>query len=85
MDGDAVGKTFTLNKNVHRIIGVVPVAKHRRYSDDVGPAFYILNRQLPAWTTPHVIVRASSDASAMLATVRKVIESAEPLSSIVTL
>lgn len=85
MEGEAVGKQFTLNKNVHRVIGVVPATKHRRYTDEVGPAFYALNRQLPGWSTGTFIVRTTTDGQSMLSAVRKVLESAEPQSSIVTL
>jgi putative ABC transport system permease protein len=85
MDGDAVGKRFTVNKNVHRIVGVVPATKHRRYTDEAGPAFYALNRQLPGWSTGTFIVRTTTDGQSMLSAVRTVIESAEPQSSIVTL
>jgi len=85
MDGQAVGKTFTLNRNVHRVIGVVPATKHRRFSDEAGPAMYLLSRQLPSWGTPHVIVRTATDARAMLSPARRAIEAFDPQSSIVTL
>jgi putative ABC transport system permease protein len=85
LDGSAVGKRFTLNKDLLTVVGVVPATKHRRYSDDVAPAFYALNRQLPTWATPQFIVRSSIDGAAMLAAVRKTIEAADPLASITTL
>jgi predicted permease len=85
LDGDALGKRFTLNGNVHRVIGVVPATKHRRLSDDAGPAMYILNRQVPQWTTSYVVVRTAMDGGGMLATIRRAIESFDPRTSIVTL
>jgi predicted permease len=83
LDGDYAGKRFTLNGNVHDVIGVVPATKHRRYSEQPGPAMYILNRQLPNWSTPQFIVRTRLDGPSMLAAVRKTVEAAEPSSSIV--
>lgn len=85
MDGEALQKRFTLNRNVHRVVGVVPATKHRRYTDEARPAFYALNRQLSTWATTHYVVRTALDADAMIASMRKTIEAAEPQSSIVTL
>jgi predicted permease len=46
MDGDALGKRFEWNKEWHTVIGVVPDAKQREYTDAVAPMFYVLNRSL---------------------------------------
>lgn len=85
LDGEAIGKRFTLNDNVHQVIGVVPATKHRRFTDEAGPAMYILNRQLPAWGTPQFIVRTAVDGQSQLAAIRQAIEAAEPQASIVSL
>jgi putative ABC transport system permease protein len=82
MDGEAIGKRFTLNGDVHEIVGVVPVVKHREYDDRAAPAFYAINRQLPQWTTPHYVIRTRSDAAAAIPMIRQAIESAEPRSAI---
>lgn len=85
LDGEAIGRRFTLNRNVHQVIGVVPATKHRRFSDEAGPAMYILNRQVPTWATPQFIVRANADGRSLIATIRKTIESTEPQASIVSI
>jgi ABC-type antimicrobial peptide transport system permease subunit len=82
MDGEALGKRFTLNGDVHEIIGVVPIVKHREYDDVAAPAFYVINRQLPQWATPHYVIRTRSDAAAAIPMIRQAIESAEPRSAI---
>jgi putative ABC transport system permease protein len=84
MKGDAVSRRFTFNRNVHHIVGVVAATRHRQYREEAGPAFYVLHRQVPTWTTAQFIVRATSGATVMPA-VRKTIESFEPLASIATL
>ena len=85
LDGDAIGKRFTLNKNVHEVVGVVPGTKHRRHIDEVGPAFYALNRQLPTWTTQTFIIRTATPPESMLNAMRKTIESSAPTATIATL
>jgi predicted permease len=85
MDGEAIGKRFTLNGDVHEIVGVVPVVKHREYDDPAAPAFYGVNRQLPTWATPHYIIRTRGDAVAAIPMIRQAIESAEPRSAITTI
>jgi putative ABC transport system permease protein len=79
------GKRFTLNGDVHEIVGVVPVVKHREYDDPAAPAFYGVNRQLPTWATPHYIVRTRGDAAAAIPMIRQAIESTEPRSAITTI
>jgi predicted permease len=85
MDGEAIGKRFTLNGDVHEIVGVVPPVKHREYDDPAAPAFYAVNRQLPSWATPHYIIRTRGDAAAAIPMIRQAIESAEPRSAITTI
>ena len=82
MDGEAIGKRFTLNGDVHEIVGVVPPVKHREYDDPAAPAFYAVNRQLPTWATPHYIIKTRGDAAAAIPMIRQAIESAEPRSAI---
>jgi predicted permease len=84
LDGEGIGKRFTLNNNSHEVVGVVPDARHRRYSDVPAPVFYVLNRQLPTWSTQHLVVRATADPRALLPAIRKTIAAAQPSWSVVT-
>lgn len=84
LDGNGIGKRFTLNGNRHQVIGIVPATKHRRYNDETGPAMYLLNRQLPNLGTSYFIVRTATDGSTMFNAIRETIESAEPSASIVS-
>jgi predicted permease len=44
MDGDALGKRFAWNEEWHTVVGVVPDAKQRAYTEPAAPMFYVLNR-----------------------------------------
>ena len=46
MDGDALGKRFAWNKEWYTVVGVVPDAKQRAYTDPAAPMFYVLNRSI---------------------------------------
>jgi ABC-type antimicrobial peptide transport system permease subunit len=61
------------------------VTKHRRYNDQPLPAMYILNRQLPNWATPQIVIRTTAGAGPMLPAIRKAIEMQNPQAAIVTI
>jgi len=84
MEGEALGKRFVLNGNEHTIIGVVPAAKHRRYTDQQSVAFYLLSRQLPGWSLGSWIVRLSGEPADQLPAVRRAILEVEPQAAFVT-
>lgn len=84
-DGDAIGKRFNLNGDDHTVVGVVPAAKHNRYTDSPRISFYVLSRQLPMWPTPTLIVRAAGDPELILQPMRRAILEVEPQASFVTL
>jgi hypothetical protein len=73
LDGDAVGKSFIVNDNVHSIIGVVASPKHRGYTEDAWRGFYLLSRQVPSWELPTLIVRAQGRPSLLLPELRRAI------------
>jgi predicted permease len=85
MDGEAIGRRFTLNGDVHRVVGVAAATKHREYSDETAPGFYALNRQLPSWATQTFVVRTATPAEGAIRTVRDALETIEPTSSLVTI
>lgn len=74
MDGDAVGKRFTLNGIVHDVVGVVGDTKHREYTDTEGATFYVLHRQLPNWAVTTFLVRVSLDPDLLVPTIRSALE-----------
>jgi predicted permease len=84
-EGNGLGKRFILNGDEHTVVGVVPAAKHREYTDGPMISFYALLRQLPMWPTPTLIVRTAGDPEALLQTIRRGILETEPHASFVTL
>jgi putative ABC transport system permease protein len=46
MDGNALGKRFEWSKQWHTVVGVVPDAKQREYTDPAAPMFYVARRSL---------------------------------------
>jgi putative ABC transport system permease protein len=79
LDGSAVGKTFVLNDISHTIIGVVASPKHRGYTEEAWPGFYLLSRQVPSWDVPTLMVRvAAGHPSRVLPDLRRVLTTIEP-------
>jgi putative ABC transport system permease protein len=70
MDGDALGKRFEWNKEWHTIVGVVPDAKQRAYTDPVAPMFYVLNRGFGTF-----LIRTAVAPESLMSAVREAIVS----------
>jgi len=71
----AVGRRFFSGRTAYDVIGVVPDVKQRAFSDDAQPLFYALDRTSAPF---HLIVRASTDASAVLPSIRQAIADVNP-------
>jgi hypothetical protein len=79
----AVGRRFeqaagpgSSGRTTYDVIGVVPDVRQRAFSDDAQPLFYALDRQTTA--VSHLIVRASTDASAVLPSIRQAVADLNP-------
>jgi predicted lysophospholipase L1 biosynthesis ABC-type transport system permease subunit len=70
MDGDAVGKRFAWNKEWHTVVGVVPDAKQREYTDPAAPMFYVLGR-----STGNFLIRTAVPPESLMPAVRAAIVS----------
>jgi putative ABC transport system permease protein len=70
MDGDALGKRFEWNKEWHTVVGVVPDAKQRAYTDRAAPMFYVLNRGIG-----NFMVRTAVPPESLMPAVREAIVS----------
>ena len=78
LGGHGVGKRFTLNGNVHEVVGVAGDTKHRRYREDPGPMFYILHRQVPNWPIATFVVRTAGEPEAIVGTLRETLQHHDP-------
>jgi predicted permease len=74
--GNAVGNRLVHGDIGYDIVGVVPNARQRDYSEDDLPAFYVLDRQFGCIN--HFLLRASGDATAVLPMVRQTIREYDP-------
>ena len=70
MEGDALGKRFRWNKEWHTVVGVVPDAKQREYTDPEAPIFYVLNRSGGSF-----LIRTSVSPESLMPAVREAIVS----------
>jgi len=70
MDGDALGKRFRWNEEWHTVVGVVPDAKQREYTDPEAPIFYVLNRSGGSF-----VIRTSVAPESLMPAVRETIVS----------
>jgi putative ABC transport system permease protein len=68
MDGDALGKRFAWNTEWHTVVGVVPDAKQRKYTDPAAPMFYVRGR-----TTGNFLIRTAVAPESLMPAVRAVI------------
>ena len=68
MDGDALGKRFAWNREWHTVVGVVPDAKQRKYTDPAAPMFYVRNR-----STGNFLIRTAVAPESLMPAVRAAI------------
>jgi putative ABC transport system permease protein len=68
MDGDALGKRFAWNKEWHTVVGVVPDAKQRKYTDPAAPMFYVRGR-----STGNFLIRTAVVPESLMPAVRAAI------------
>jgi hypothetical protein len=68
MDGEALGKRFAWNKEQYTVVGVVPDAKQRAYTDPAAPTFYVLNRSLG-----NFLIRTAVPPESLMPAVRRAI------------
>jgi len=73
MDGDALGKRFAWNKTWHTVVGVVPDAKQRAYTDPAAPMFYVRNRSIG-----NFLIRTAVPPESLMPAVRGAILSQDP-------
>ncbi len=78
MDGAALGKRFTLNREVFTVVGVVPDAKQREYSDPDTPTFYVLERQMTSWSVDSFLIRTTGRSEDVAPAVRNAIKAEDP-------
>jgi putative ABC transport system permease protein len=83
MDGNALGKRFTLNRRTFTVVGIVPDTKQREYTDPATPMFYVLDRQYSAWTNGNFVIRTAAAPEALVPAVRAAI-TAQDSSAVVT-
>jgi predicted permease len=87
LDGEAVGRRFTLNDVAHTIVGVAPNVKYREYTDADAASFYALQRQV-GWPSTAFVVRTRGAAGDLLPAIRAAVLENEPgaaVSSIATM
>ena len=70
MDGDALGKRFKWSQQWHTVVGVVPDAKQREYTDAAAPIFYVVNRSSSSF-----LIRTSVTPESLMPAVREAIVS----------
>jgi len=75
--GDATGQRIRFNRVWHDVIGVVPDAKSRQYTDETGPAFYVYSRQTPYINVGQFVVRAAGDPATLVRTLRDTVTSVD--------
>jgi len=73
MDGDALGKRFAWNEKWHTVVGLVPDAKQREYTDAAAPMFYVITR-----SGSNFLIRTSVPPESLMPAVRGAIVSKDP-------
>lgn len=73
MDGEALGKRFARSKEWYTVVGVVPDAKQREYTDPAAPMFYVVNR-----SSGNFMIRTAVTPESLMPAVREAIVSQDP-------
>jgi putative ABC transport system permease protein len=78
MDGAALGKRFTLNREIFTVVGVVPDVKQQEYSDPDRPTFYLLERQMTSWSVNSFLIRTAGPPEQVVPAVRNAVAAEDP-------
>ena len=71
------GANYELSSHFH-VIGVVDDVKRTEFSEEERPLFYSFDRQGPLGSRTHVVLRTSTEVSALLPAVRDAIKAVSP-------
>jgi putative ABC transport system permease protein len=72
--GNAIDRRFRFMGNVwYRVIGVVADAKQRTKADATGPTFYVLDKQVAAFSVSQFVLRTAGDPRVVFAAVREAV------------